>query len=83
MIFLESAYFSPWSKRRLERRVAEKIGATLLGMRIEDEQALGVYEKVLQYNPDADEYYKFLIFAYSRSSGLSERSWKIYPTPLP
>ena len=47
MRYLESCYFFPNSRERLSRSVASRFGEILLGMRIEDDQALSIYEEIL------------------------------------
>ena len=74
--YLESCYFINWSRQRLRRALAGRFGGVLLGMRIEDDEALAIYEEVLQSEPENLETYRFLIFAYSRRAGLSQRSFQ-------
>ena len=74
--YLESCYFINWSRQRLKRALAKRFGGVLLGMRIEDDEALAIYEEVLQSEPESDRFYRFLIFAYSRRAKLSERSFQ-------
>ena len=74
--YLESCYFINWSRQRLKRALAKRFGGVLLGMRIEDDEALAIYEEVLQSEPESGRFYRFLIFAYSRRAKLSERSFQ-------
>ena len=74
--YLESCYFINWSRQRLERALARRFGGVLVGMRIEDDEALAIYEEVLQAEPEDRKFYRFLILAYSRRAKLSERSFQ-------
>jgi hypothetical protein len=74
--YLESCYFLNRSRNRLRRNLAARFGGVLLGMRIEDDEALAIYEEVLQTQPENDKFYRFLIFSYSRRAKLTERSFQ-------
>ncbi|MBN2290335.1 MAG: hypothetical protein JXQ83_13455, partial [Candidatus Glassbacteria bacterium] len=74
--YLGSCYFINWSRTRLRRSLALRFGGVLLGMRIDDDEALAIYEEVLQFEPENENFYRFLIFAYSRRAQLSERSFQ-------
>ena len=75
MRYLESCYFFPISRERLSRSIAGRFGEMLLGMRIEDDRALSIYEEILERDPENHRFYDFLIRAYSRQGKLSERSF--------
>lgn len=74
--FLTGCYFFNTTRERLSRVVARRFGDILLGMRIEDEEALAIYEEILVAEPENAAYLHFLLRAYSRKPRLSERSWK-------
>ncbi|HUU26714.1 MAG TPA: SPOR domain-containing protein [archaeon] len=73
--YLGSCYFFNTSRERLSRLVTRRLGGILLGMRIEDEEALAIYEKILLFDPENRTFYDFLVRAYSRKGRLSERSF--------
>ncbi|MBW7997440.1 MAG: SPOR domain-containing protein [Candidatus Glassbacteria bacterium] len=73
--YLESCWFFNTTRAKLSRRVAARFGDILLGMRIEDEQALSIYEDVLAADPGRERYSEFLISAYSRKARLEEKSF--------
>jgi hypothetical protein len=73
--FLDSCWFFNTTRGKLSRQVAHRFGDILLGMRIEDEQALSIYEDVLAEDADQQRYYEFLIQAYSRRARLEEKSF--------
>ncbi len=73
--YLDSCWFFNTTRAKLSRRVARRFGDILLGMRIEDEQALSIYEDVLADDPGQKRYYEFLIQAYSRRARLAEKSF--------
>jgi len=75
MRYLESCYFFNTTREKLARVVALRFGGILLGMRIDDEEALAIYEKILDSEPENEKFYNFLIRAYSRKGRLSERSF--------
>jgi len=74
--YLDSCYFINWTRQRLKRSATKRFGEILLGMRIDDDQALAIYEDILQWEPENNKYYRFLVFAYSRRAKLSERSFQ-------
>jgi hypothetical protein len=73
--YLGSCWFFNTTRDKLSRRVATRFGDILLGMRIEDQQALAIYEDVLEIDPGRERYYEFLIKAYSRRARLEEKSF--------
>ena len=75
MRYLEGCWFFNNSRVKLSRQVATRFGEILLGMRIEDEEALAIYEDILLREPEKEKFYDFLIRSYSRKGRLSERSF--------
>ncbi len=73
--YLDSSWFFNSTQGKLSRRVTRRFGDILLGMRVEDEQALSIYEDVLADDADQKRYYEFLIQAYSRKARLEEKSF--------
>jgi len=73
--YLEGCWFFNTSRIKHSRQVAGRFGEILLGMEIEDEEALGIYEEILLQEPEKDKFYDFLIRCYSRKGRLSERSF--------
>lgn len=75
MNYLEGCWFFNTSRVKLSKQVAMRFGEILLGMRIEDEEALAIYEDILLREPEKEKFYDFLIRCYSRKGRLSERSF--------
>jgi len=73
--YLESSYFFNITRARLARAVARRLGRILLGLRVEDDEALMIYEKILLAKPEEKTFYGFLIWACSRKRRVSERSF--------
>ena len=73
--YLESCYFFNTTRRKLSRNIATRFGEILLGMRIEDDEALAIYESILLDEPEQGKIYDFLIQAYSRRGRLSDKSF--------
>ncbi len=74
--YLHRSYFFNTTRTRLERRVSCELGRIMLGLRVEDEEALRIYEQVLTHRPEENQFYEFLILAWSRRGKLSERSFQ-------
>jgi len=75
MNYLKGCWFFNTSRVKHSRQVAVRFGEILLGMGIEDEEALAIYEDVLLREPGREKFYDFLIRCYSRKGKLSERSF--------
>jgi len=73
--YLESCYFFNYTREKLSRGIAARFGDILLGMRIEDDEAVAIYEQILERDPEQGKFYDFLIQTYSRKGRLSERSF--------
>jgi hypothetical protein len=75
--YLGSGYFFNTSREKLFRIAERRFGDILLSMRVEEDEALAIFESILLAEPDDSKYYVFLIRAYGKRPSLSERSWKL------